>query len=250
MLSKGAFSDRARCSLGCEGGGQRALAMFLRCSQSQAARATSPHRPPFERPRSTFGKAAVFSSRDFAEEVEFLTWAYQQHCKRKPASFLDLCCGPAEHARLLSQEGAQCSALDSSAAMLSYAKSKAKGSGKKTAINFMQGNMTSFKLEEKADLIGLLHGSVAELHTHEAALSCLRCICQALSREGLLVLEMLHPKEIFTGTFFEPLEWDFEFEGQDWTMCYGREGDLLNPFSQIVHKSIQVLRYSDEAPNS
>ena len=32
----------------------------------------------------------------------------------------------------------------------------------------------------------------------------------------------------------QPLEWDFEFEEKDWTMCWGQAGDLLNPFSQVM----------------
>lgn len=78
--------------------------------------------------------------------------------------------------------------------------------------------------QEEADLIGLLHGSVAELHTHEAALSCLRCIHRALSSDGLLVLEMLHPKEIFTGTFFE---------ASHPTACMGHRVTHIHPLAEF-----------------
>ena len=71
----------------------------------------------------------AFSDRDFEYETKFLKWCLKNHAKvdnkkSSKKSFLEMACGPAQHARLFAKGGWRSIALDLSPEMIEYAKSK------------------------------------------------------------------------------------------------------------------------------
>ncbi len=81
---------------------------------------------------------------------------------------------------------------------------------------------------------GLLLAGYAELRT----LSYL-VICRLVRPGGLLVLELSHPDELFSGSFFSPDEfvdaWDAAVGDKSVLVEWGREGDDFNSTTQVFH---------------
>ena len=53
----------------------------------------------------------------------------------------------------------------------------------------------------QVDMAAILLGSLTDLHTHQAALACLRAVHAALIPGGLFVIELDPPGDIFDGSF-------------------------------------------------
>lgn len=99
---------------------------------------------------------------------------------------LDLSCGTGRIVIPLSQYGLECVGLDSSAAMLDYARRKVQG----FPVKFILGDMRFFDLKSEFDLI-ILSGSsfqaLLDVAEQERALACVRA---HLSDEGVFILQM------------------------------------------------------------
>ena len=82
-------------------------------------------------------------------------------------------------------------------------------------------HVSACKGSASVDLAALLLGSMADLHTHEAALAMFKCVHAALAPDGLFVIELGLPGDTFDGSFLlvSPL-----FFGCNTMLCYQQQG--------------------------
>jgi SAM-dependent methyltransferase len=140
----------------------------------------------------------AFSDRDFVEECNFLEWCLQTHGRvagSAAASFLELACGPARHAREFARRGWCAVALDLSPDMLDYACQGAKRDG--VFLETVAADMADFALERPVALAANLMESLSHLVTNAQVVSHLRSVSRNLLPGGVFVIEMAHPSTIW-----------------------------------------------------
>jgi SAM-dependent methyltransferase len=198
----------------------RAAAPLRRCAAS--LRTALRRSPPLPAPRRALAAAAAqdgaeiysrprlydvaFGLRDFSAELDFLMSVSAAHAGgTPPASFLELACGPARHARAAAQRGVRAVGLDASAAMLAYAAEQQAAQPAAHRATFALGDMRAADTHADVaaaapfDLVACLLGSFSHCVTLADAAACLRSAAALLSRRGVLVLELTHPRELFNG---------------------------------------------------
>ncbi|KAL0024301.1 hypothetical protein WJX79_005781 [Trebouxia sp. C0005] len=190
----------------------------------------------------------AFSFREFDEEVEFLEMIFRSHVGKQKGAFLELGCGPARHASLLQQKtGSFAIALDNSQAMLAYAKDAARRAG--ASVEFKQGDMKQFHLQERVDMVYMLFGTFGHLLDSQSAQRCLQSIHAALKPDGLLVIELAHPADAFDGSLMQEDEWgeDGNEPSQVGTpgelaVQYGKSGDQFDAIEQVLQRTVTICQ--------
>ena len=89
----------------------------------------------------------------------------------------------------------------------------------------------------------ILLGTAAHLTTLEEAEACLRAAAAAAAPDGLVVLELEHPFDLFDGQLMDAHgdAWDREIEGGGGTKVlveWGREGDAFDVETQVVARTV------------
>jgi SAM-dependent methyltransferase len=200
-----------------------------------------------------------YSQRDFSAEAAFLLRQAAQHAGGAPCtSFLELACGPGRHAHATSALGVRALGLDLSPAMAAYAQGLIPGS----AARFCGGDMSRLAAVAAVanaapfDLVTCLYSSFTHLCTTADALACLRGVHALLSPRGLLALEFEHPRSLFNGDtrrgdgsddWEVPSSLGFTEEGLALAVCWGAPGDVWDPCTQILHRSVTVDVYEQGA---
>lgn len=192
----------------------------------------------------------VFSDRSFKQEAEFLVKAYEKHAGQPPQSSLEIGCGPARHATLLAKQwGLRTHALDNSSRMLSFARKQAEAAG--ADIDFIEADMRDHVLteEKQVDLAFMLCGTLSHLLTNSDALECFASAAKSLRPNGCLVLEMVHPEDLFGGTLDVGTVWDIPPTSEHCALSvsYGSEADVFDPLTQTINRTVEVTEWSDES---
>ncbi|PRW59252.1 hypothetical protein C2E21_2426 [Chlorella sorokiniana] len=187
---------------------------------------------------------------------------HQKHCSGALQHFLEVACGPAQHAILLAKTaGCAATGLDLSPAMLAYAAQQAQAAGVASSLSCVEADMSkdgwAAQLAQPADLACILLGSLAHCLDNGAALRCFAELSKAVRPGGLLVLELPHPSDLWGGYCLEEEQfieaWDAENEDKSKTVLveWGREGDQFDLQEQILHRTVGLSCYrGDELVSS
>lgn len=180
----------------------------------------------------------AFDFKDIRSECEFLRAIFETHAGRTPRSFLDLAAGPALHAIEMARAGLEASALDLSREMVDYGAMKARKSG--VEIEYRQGDIADFALERHFDMAGIFMDSLCYLLDNESVLSHLRSVARALRPGGLYVLEMSHPRDVFSVGKSTVNTWEMERDGLWVSVAWGDPEDPFDPVSQITETTVKL----------
>ena len=94
---------------------------------------------------------------------------------------LDLACGTGRLTIALAKSGLLCTGLDVCEAMLKHASNKSKG----LPVQYLLGDMTSFKLQEKFDLITMAGNAFQALLSEKEQIEMLSCVKEHLNENGV-----------------------------------------------------------------
>lgn len=218
----------------------------------------------------------AFGFRDFDKEAAFLASLCETHGSGRLRSLLELGAGPAWHSVscVTTQGPCVAVALDNAPAMLARASQRARERGCEGSVAVVSGDMTAFDvdavkaaaralvplrsededvsgskpdgfIEDGFDLVTVLLGTAAHLTDLEDAEKCLRRASRSLARDGLVVLELEHPFDVFDGQLMDAQgdAWDREVEDGDLKGAkvlveWGREGDPFDVETQIVERTV------------
>lgn len=128
----------------------------------------------------------AFSYQDVKRQVDFFEEVARKFCKERVTRFLDIGCGPSPQLREIARRGYEAVGLDINPKMLTYLGQKAREEG--LEIETICADMTDFKLERKCDFAFGLSGSLYVMSNDEF-LKHLGCVANALSKEGIYLLE-------------------------------------------------------------
>ena len=191
----------------------------------------------------------VFGFRDYGHEVEFIADVYGRHQGGGAdlKTVLDLGCGTGRHCLALAEKGYQVTGLDSSRSMLDYAE-RLVASNKGVVggeIEFVQQDMTRFSFNRrKFEVVTMLLGTLSHVHSNEDVVRCFDCVREHLSEEGVFILELAHPSQLFTLPLELGMEaWDVHMDDlgkEDLVVQYGLEEDTFDPMSQLLTRTVVV----------
>lgn len=185
----------------------------------------------------------AFDFKDIKAECQFLVSVFERHNLRRPRSFLDLAAGPALHAIQMALNGIDATALDLSKEMVDYASMKSKSMG--ASIHCVQADIASFNTDEKFDLAGIFMDSTSYLLNNEAVISHLNSVANSLNDDGIYILEMSHPRDVFSVGTSTTNSWETERNGLWTSIAWGSEGDVFDPISQLTETSVKLIVRKD-----
>lgn len=174
----------------------------------------------------------AFSFKNVPEENQTILDVFRRHNGRDAQSFLDIGAGPASNAIEMAKRGIRSFALDYSPDMVAYGIEKAKESG--ASIKYLQGDMRNFELPESVDLAAIFMDSTSYLITNEDVVSHLRSVARSLQKDGLYLLEMSHPRDVFSVGKSASTEWSEKQEDIEVSIKWGADGDVFDPIKQTT----------------
>jgi trans-aconitate methyltransferase len=123
----------------------------------------------------------VYSFKDYVREVQKIRALIEIECPGA-RSVLDVACGTGEHAKLLASHFAV-DGLDLEAAFVQRAQQKVPGG------HFVAGDMRSFRMGKKYDVVQCLFSSIGYLTSADDIVSALRCFREHLCDGGIILVE-------------------------------------------------------------
>ncbi|HEV7368865.1 class I SAM-dependent methyltransferase [Arenibaculum sp.] len=191
--------------------------------------ATSPqHERIFSVPRYY---DVAFGYRDFVAECDFLCETAARRLGRAPTSAVELAAGPANHAVELARRGIAAHALDREPEMVRYGCDKAAAAG--VALDYRLGDITGLAPWSGIDVALLLLGSAGSLLTLDDGLACLTATAASLAPDGLLFLELPHPRSLFGDDEGTEAGWEVTGDGLRVRVRWGAEDDRFDPVGQV-----------------
>ncbi|MBS0287244.1 MAG: class I SAM-dependent methyltransferase [Proteobacteria bacterium] len=189
----------------------------------------------------------LFRFKDLAKENQTLIDLYQKLNDKMPASFLDIAAGPASNAIEMSKRGITSTAMDYSQEMVDYGLMRAKEEG--ATISYFQGDMRDFRSPKPVDLAAIFMISTSYLLTNDDMLQHLKSMASNLNPQGIYVLEMPHPIDLFAVGKHTLAQWEEKWE-ETWqerweeywehqdgdtkvSLQWGEEADPFDPITQI-----------------
>ncbi|CAG9464668.1 unnamed protein product [Pedinophyceae sp. YPF-701] len=184
--------------------------------------------------------------RDFEQEAEFIVEAYRsRRGQNAPKSLLDVGCGPGGHAVEVAKRGLSVTGLDICQEMLDYAGEKAREAGVDVAL--VQGDMRSFPPPPGApfDIVVTMLGTMMHLTEVLDAKAFFQCVAAAMAPDGVFIVELSHPGDIFDGSLTSPEalaadRWDCEEHGRRVQVQWGSPYDRFDDIRQVLHRRVQI----------
>ena len=174
----------------------------------------------------------AFGFKNVPEENQTLLDLYRKHNDRDARSFMDIGAGPASNAIEMAQRGLKSFALDYSAEMVRYGLEKSRHAG--LSIGYLQGDMRNFKLPERVDLAAIFMDSTSYLITNEDVINHLRTVAKSLTKDGLYILEMSHPRDAFKVGKSAGTEWTERQDNIEVSVQWGDKSDTFDPIKQTT----------------
>lgn len=178
----------------------------------------------------------AFSDRDYIEECNFLEWIYSTHNKvvnTDEKTFLELACGPANHAREFVKRGWKSIGLDLSEDMIEYAKMK--DNAEQSFCTYLVDDMVHFKVDSKVNFITNLMESISHITTNENLIQHLSSAADALVAGGIYLIEGTHPRYFFPDE--EANIWEIEKDDIKVKIQFGDPNDDYDTVTQQWHVS-------------
>ena len=124
----------------------------------------------------------IYHLKDYQKEAEKIETLIQQHKKSAGNHLLDVACGTGNHIAYLKQQY-NAEAVDSSPEMLRIARKK------HPEVVFHRGDMTSFKLNNRFDIITCLFSAIGHVKTKARMRKAVQNMASHLQPGGLMILE-------------------------------------------------------------
>ena len=129
----------------------------------------------------------LHDEKDYRKEAEYFTKLILTYKTTKENKLLDLACGTGEHIKYLKQHF-NCEGLDISEEMIFIAQQK------NTDLKFYIGDMATFNLNKKFDVITLLFNSIGYLNKKKIEL-LFKQVSKHLNTGGIFLIETIFLKE-------------------------------------------------------
>lgn len=125
---------------------------------------------------------AIYSFKDYGRECEILEREIRRHKRAPGNALLDIACGSGRHIDLL-KDRFEVEGLDLQPELLEVARQR------NPDVKFYDGDMTSFQLNRKFDIVTCLFSAIGYVKTNDRLIASIRCMSEHLNPGGVLLLE-------------------------------------------------------------
>jgi SAM-dependent methyltransferase len=180
----------------------------------------------------------AFDFRDLDVECDALDDICLKYRGGKPASFVDVACGPGYHCIHYATRGLRTYGVDINPAMIEYATQKAIDSG--AEVDFIEADMRDFSLPQPVDLAFCGIASIHYLLTAEAIIGHLRTVARNLTPGGLYLFEANHPRDTFGVGKSTHNDWEARRGDTIVRSRWGLDDISFDPITQIAHSKVKI----------
>ncbi|MFB6216168.1 MAG: class I SAM-dependent methyltransferase, partial [Candidatus Aenigmatarchaeota archaeon] len=124
----------------------------------------------------------IYHDKDYEGEVERVEDLISEYKRTEGSKLLDVGCGSGGHLKYLKEDFA-CTGMDVNEGILERAREKVEG------VDFIQGDMTDFSLDEKFDVITCLFSSIGYVKTKSKLGKTLNNFYRHLKEGGVVIIE-------------------------------------------------------------
>ena len=124
----------------------------------------------------------IYTWKDYKKETEKIKAIIRKYKRGNGNSLLEVACGTGKHLEYLRKDFS-CTGLDLNNQMLKLARKRVSG------IKFISGNMVTFKLDRKFDVITCLFSSIGYVKTYENLERTLKNFSKHLKLGGIVIIE-------------------------------------------------------------
>ncbi len=125
-------------------------------------------------------------------DVDFLLALYQQHGRKTAVSALDIAGGTGDYARLLANSGLRVIGLQSDPDLLQLAQDFPRDG--ESQIHWQLGDLRHFAVDPPVDLALCSRDHITQLLSNEDLLRHFNAVANALTPDGLYIIELPHPR--------------------------------------------------------
>ncbi len=183
----------------------------------------------------------AFSFRDYKIAVDFIKQAAKLAGLGRVESMVELGCGPGQYCLEFARRGNQSFGVDLSREMVDYANKKAEADGLPCQI--IEADMRHFKLEKPVNLACSMMATFHLLLTNKDILQHLDCVADNLTSDGLYLIELTHPRDIYGNEKSTGDVWEIERDGVKVSTNWGSDA-VMDPLTEI---SDVTVRYTIES---
>jgi SAM-dependent methyltransferase len=166
---------------------------------------------------------------------------------REPASVLEICAGPAEHAIECARRGWRATALDLSSSMLDRARANVAAAG--VDVDLLRADMRDFRLAEPVDMAFCMISSISYVLTLDDMIAHLGAVRRALNPGGTYIIEGSHPTEQF-GAKATQTTWTCTRDGVTSTLSWGADDDAIDPVTQLTQLHVTIAMSGPDGSES
>jgi len=191
-------------------------------------------RSPYEKPELY---ELAFAWRDYKQSVDFLIDASREAGLADIKAMVELGCGPAQYAREFARRGIPGYGVDISPEMALYAQSIYDRDNLPGGI--IESDFRDFSLEKPAELAICMMATFGYLLTNDDIVRHFRSVARNLVSNGLYILELPHPRDIYDVEKSTKDVWEMENEQVKLTIDWASDS-TFDPITEIDAGTVRM----------
>lgn len=152
----------------------------------------------------------AFSWRDYPKAVDFITEAAAGAGWSDVRSMVELGCGPGQYCLEFARRGLKSFGVDLSPEMVSYTSEKSMK--EKLDCEIVEADFKTFSLPCRVDLAVCMMNTFTYLLTNRDILEHFNAVADCLNQDGLYLIELSHPRDLFSPVKSAKNTWEMEKE--------------------------------------
>ncbi|MFQ5500571.1 MAG: class I SAM-dependent methyltransferase [Candidatus Zixiibacteriota bacterium] len=189
----------------------------------------------------------AFGWRDYSQAVDFLCEAAAEAGLAGPASMVELGCGPGQYCREFAKRGVRSFGIDLSPEMVSYAQGECKKEDLPCEI--IEADFCKFHLPRPVDLACCMMATFSHLLTNKDTLDHFEAVANNLTSDGLYIIELPHPRDIYEGVSSTKNVWEMEEGGKNLEIDWASD-ETFDPITGIDTGTVHFRVKSDDKMES
>jgi SAM-dependent methyltransferase len=140
----------------------------------------------------------LYHDKNYHEEALYINGIIENHLPKEKISLLNLGCGTGQHDFIFLENGYEVTGIDRSAAMIENANETLKEKYSGAKASFMQGDIRSFRIEPKYDVVVSLFHVASYQTTNPDIVSMFETANHHLKEDGLFIFDCWYGPAVLT----------------------------------------------------